>query len=103
MRNAQNEEPLYSLISSFHSHGPASWSDLSGRGHCLRIAPPNLSGPIGLWYHTTVTAQWTITLHQGGLGTLEQRRGQFIYSFILFTRRAASTDIVAINAEVIMR
>ena len=68
MFNVKKQNPSYSLLSSSHSHGLASLSDLSGRAHCLGVAPPHLPGHIGQWYHTTVAAQWLDHVAPGQVG-----------------------------------
>ena len=53
-----------------------------------RSRPPHVKlvvQPLGIIRMCRHNNGW-ITLRQDGLGTLEQRRGQFIYLFILFTR-----------------
>ena len=70
----------------------------AGEHIASELPRPRLSGHIRQWCHPTLTAQWLdhVAMHrEGGLGTLEQRRGKFIYLSILYIRKTASTDIVA--------
>ena len=79
--NAKTQNASYSLLSSSHSYGLSSLSDLNGRAHCLGTAPSRLSGHIGQWYQVTVSAQWMDHVAPGRVGD-PRTEARPIYLFI---------------------